>query len=151
VCSFPPAPAEQRATVRVVRRFDAPPLRVFQVWLDPRKARAWMAALVPDAEIVRVDINPRVGRAFKIVVRESGGEILHVGEFVEVARSRRLVFTWVVPGVSKETTLVSLDIRAAWGGTELTLTHERVLPTDAARAEATWERVFDSVVTLLAW
>ena len=149
VRSRPENRTEERATVSLVRRFDASPSRLFQAWVDPRKARAWMPLLVPGAEIVRTDINARAGRPFKIVVLQSGREVSHAGEYVEVARARRIVFTWVVPGVSKETTLVSIDFHPAWNGTELTLKHERVLPSDAARAEETWGRILDAIAALL--
>jgi uncharacterized protein YndB with AHSA1/START domain len=149
VSSQPDLSPESRAIVRLVRRFDASPSRLFQAWIDGRKARAWIPLLVPDSELVRLDINARPGRGFKLVVRRGGEEVSHSGEYIEVTRARRLAFTWVIPGVSKETTLVNVELQPVWNGTELTLRHERVLPADAARAEETWGRVLDAITELL--
>jgi uncharacterized protein YndB with AHSA1/START domain len=139
---------EERAIVRLIRRFSASPSRVFQAWIDPAKAQRWMAA-PPGDEVVRADINPRVGRGFALVVRREGEEVSHSGEYLELVKPRRLVFTWVVPAVSKETTLVSIDLQPVWSGTELTLKHERVLPADSSRTEARWSGVLDAIATML--
>jgi uncharacterized protein YndB with AHSA1/START domain len=130
---------EPHATVRVTRRFNASPERVFDAWLDPDKVRRWMAP--GSEEVVRVDVDPRVGGVFAFVVRRQGEEIPHVGEYLEVARPRRLVFTWGVPRYSKETTLVRIDIAPAGTGTELTLTHERVPEGYETRTEAGWTAI----------
>lgn len=141
---------EERATVRLTRHFDFPPARVFQAWTDPAKVRAWIASPESGDVLVRVDLNPRVGRGFALVVRRAGEEVCHSGEYIEVVKPRRLVFTWVVPAVSKETTLVSIDLQAVWSGTDLTLKHERVLPADRTRTEARWAGILDTIGSLLS-
>ena len=140
---------EERSIVRVSRRFGAAPSRVFQAWTDPSKAQTWMAPPASGDEIVRVDIDPRVGRPFTLVVRRGGEEVRHSGEYLEVVKPRRLVFTWVVLAISKETTLVSIDLRPVWSGTDLTLKHERVLPADRGCTEARWSGTLDAIATLL--
>jgi uncharacterized protein YndB with AHSA1/START domain len=130
---------EPHATVRVTRRFNASPERVFDGWLHPDKVRRWMAE--GSDEVVRVDVDPRVGGVFAFVVRRQGEEIEHVGEYLEVARPRRLVFTWSAPRLSKETIIVSIDIAPAGTGAELTLTNERVPEGYETRAEAGWTKI----------
>ena len=143
---------ESRATVLVQRRFDAPPGRVFDAWVDPMKVQKWIAAPSLDDVEVRVDLKARVGRPFRIIVRREGEEISHSGEYLELVRARRLVFTWVVPVVSKETTLVTIDLSpvpSLWGGTDLALRHERVLPTETGRTEARWQSILDAIATIV--
>jgi uncharacterized protein YndB with AHSA1/START domain len=142
---------EERATVRLTRRFGAAPTSVFRAWTEPRKAQIWIAPPASGDETVSVDINARVGRPFALVVRRGGEEVRHAGEYLEVVKPRRLVFTWVVPAVSKETTLVSIDLQPVWSGTNLTLTHERVLPVDRGRTEARWSGILDAIATLLSF
>lgn len=140
---------EERAIVRVRRRFGASPARVFQAWTDPGKAQSWIAPPASGDELVRVDIKARVGRGFTLVVRRGGEEVSHSGEYLELVKPRRLVFTWVVPAISKETTLVSIELHPVWSGTELSLKHERVLPADRGPTEARWNGVLDAIAAML--
>jgi uncharacterized protein YndB with AHSA1/START domain len=141
---------EERATVRLTRHFDRPAARVFQAWTDPAQVQAWIASPESGDTLVRVDLNPRVGRSFALVVRRDGEEVRNEGEYIEVVKPRRLVFTWVVPVISKETTLVSIDLQSVWSGTDLTLKHERVLPADRIRTEARWAAILDTIASLVS-
>jgi uncharacterized protein YndB with AHSA1/START domain len=143
---------ESRATVQVQRRFDVPPWAVFDALVDPAKVRTWIAAPNLTDESVRIDLKARVGRAFCFIVGRGAAEVTHSGEYLEVDRPERLVFTWVVSSVSKETTLVRIDLKpvaSAWGGTDLVLSHERVLPSDLARTEARWSDILEAIATIV--
>lgn len=103
---------EPPATIRVVRRFSAPPQRVFDGWIDGETVRHWM--LAPAAgEMARLDIDARAGGSFCLVARGQGEEIEHVGAHLEFVRPHRLVFTWMVPRVLKDATRVAIDLAAA--------------------------------------
>jgi uncharacterized protein YndB with AHSA1/START domain len=109
--------------VRVVRRFDASPERVFDAWLDPRTAAKWLFRS-PDGEPVTAEIDARVGGRFKVVAHRVDGDITHVGEYRIVERPTRLVFTFAVPQFSEEYDLVIIEIRRLDKGCELTLVNE---------------------------
>jgi uncharacterized protein YndB with AHSA1/START domain len=144
--------SESRATVRVQRRFDASPRNVFDAWVDPSKVRRWLAAPNVGDEAVRVDLKAKVGHAFHLVVRRGGEEVSHTGEYIEVVPARRLVFTWVIPAVSKETTLVSVDLTPSpgiSGGTHLLLKHERVLPAESVGTEARWSGILEAIASIV--
>lgn len=106
----------------VSRHFEAAPEAVFDAWLDPEAARHFLFAT--DAGVMqRVEIDARVGGKFVIV--EKRGEVTaeHFGEYLEIDRPRRLVFTFAaVP--SEGFTRVQLDLKPEGKGTLLTLTHE---------------------------
>ena len=142
------------ATVRVTRHFDAAPERVFDAWLEPDQVAQWFGAPAmkmlgtPD-EIVRIDVDARVGGKFAFVVRHQGEVIEHVGEYLELDRPRRLAFTWCVPRYSKETTVVRLELSAAAGGTELTLVHERVAPEYQERTATGWSAILGAIADAL--
>jgi uncharacterized protein YndB with AHSA1/START domain len=140
--------APKTVTVKVSRRFKASPERVFDAWLDPTKARLFLFA-TPTGEVVRADIDARVGGRFLIVDRREGEDIAHEGEYLEIARPRRLQFTFGVPKFSKDYSRVSIDIVAVDGGCELTLTHEGVLAEYADKTPEGWNMIFDGLAGLL--
>lgn len=124
-------------TLRVTRRFAAPPERVFSAWLDPKTAGKWLFA-TPTGQITRVEIDARVGGRFTIVRREGDRDIEHVGEYLEIVRPSRLVFTFGVPAFRSEMTRVTIEIVPQGTGCELTLTHEDVLPDYRERTIEGW-------------
>jgi uncharacterized protein YndB with AHSA1/START domain len=112
------------AIVTVRREIAAPPSRVFDAWLDPAEASQFLFA-TPEGEIVRCDIDARVGGRFLIVDRRKDGDAEHHGEFVEIDRPRRLVFLFRGPGTEEgEWSTVAIDIEPAADGCTLILTHE---------------------------
>ncbi|HJX28025.1 MAG TPA: SRPBCC family protein [Thermoanaerobaculia bacterium] len=113
--------------VRVTRRFSASAERVFDAWLDPDKVMQWMAA--PHAhgisgQMVRAEVDLRVGGLFSFVDLRDGEEVEHAGEYLEIDRPRRLVFTWSVPKESPDWDRVTVEIEPLETGCELTLTCE---------------------------
>lgn len=141
--------SEQNATVKVIRHFSASPERVFDAWLDPDYAGKWLFA-TPTGTMTRVEIDPRVGGKFTIVDRRDGEDIEHVGEYLEIDRPRRLVFTFGVPKFSSQFTRVIIDIIPSETGCELTLTHEGVLPDYAERTEMGWGMILDGLAATLS-
>jgi uncharacterized protein YndB with AHSA1/START domain len=135
---------ETRATVRVTRRFDASPERVFDAWLAPQKARKFLFA-TPSGEMVRAEIDPRVGGSFLFVDRRDGVDVDHTGEYLEIDRPRRLAFTFSVPLYSAEITHVFIEIVPLDGGCELTLTHTGVLADWESRTRAGWGSILEQL------
>jgi uncharacterized protein YndB with AHSA1/START domain len=112
------------ATVTVTREIAALPERVFDAWLDPKDAAEFLFATA-EGEIVRCDIDPRVGGRFFIVDRRKDGDAEHHGQYVEIERPRRLVFLFRGPGTEEgEWSTVTVDFATAGPNCLLTLTHE---------------------------
>ena len=141
--------SDTRPTVRVTRRFDASAERVFDAWLDPKTAGRWLFA-TPTGQMVRVEIDARIGGRFIFVDRRDGEDVEHRGEYLDIDRPRRLVFTFGVPKYSAETTRVSIDIVPRETGCELTLTHEGVLPEYAERTKGGWTEILGRLAADLA-
>jgi uncharacterized protein YndB with AHSA1/START domain len=135
-------------TLKVTRRFKATPERVFDAWLDPAKARLFLFA-TPTGQMVKVEIDARVGGRFLIVDRRDGEDVAHEGEYLEIDRPRRLRFTFGVMKYSKEYSRVTIDIAPATGGCELILTHEGVLPEYADKTPDGWNSILDGLAILL--
>jgi uncharacterized protein YndB with AHSA1/START domain len=112
------------AIVTVRREIAAPPERVFDAWLDPAQARQFLFA-TPGGEIVRCDIDARVGGRFLITDRRADGGADHHGEFVEIDRPRRIVFLFRGPGTQEgEWSKVTVELEPSARGCAVTLTHE---------------------------
>jgi uncharacterized protein YndB with AHSA1/START domain len=114
------------ADLTVTHRFEAPAEQVFDAWLNPAVARRFLFT-APGGEVVRCEIDARVGGRFTIVDRrDDPGDIEHVGEYLEIDRPRRLVFTFAVPQFDPTVTRVTVEIAPDDSGCILTLTHDDV-------------------------
>lgn len=135
----------------VTRRFNATAERVFDAWLRPDVLDQWMfGPAVRDEEIIHLAVDPRVGGAFSFLVQRGEEEIDHVGKYLELARPRRLVFTWMVVGAAVGSRVL-VDIEPHSADCELTLTHE--LHPDWAhfvsQAETSWSTMLDALAVAL--
>jgi uncharacterized protein YndB with AHSA1/START domain len=117
-------------SLRIVRRLPARPEEVFDAWIDAESLRVWMCP--GEMRVVAVDVDARVGGRFRIVMRGAQGDVEHTGQYCDVRRPERLVFTWMSRITAERETLVTIELRAQGKGTELTLTHEQ-FPDDEAR------------------
>jgi len=111
---------EETVSVRVTHRFAASAERVFDAWLDPSKVCKFLFATAT-GQIVRADIDARVGGRFTIVDRRNGEDVEHVGTYVAIERPRRLVFDLSVPKYSSDESRVEIEIQPLAHGCELTL------------------------------
>ena len=135
-------------TTRVVvtHRYAAAPERVFDACLDVSIARRFMFATAT-GEMIRAELDPRVGGRFTFVERRPEmGDVEHVGEYLEIDRPRRLVFTFGVPQFNPGVTTVAVEIRPQGDGCELTLVNEGVPPDYAKGNHEGWSRILDGLL-----
>jgi uncharacterized protein YndB with AHSA1/START domain len=130
-------------TVQVGRHFDESAERVFHAWLDPKAASKFLFATA-DGEVVRSEIDARVGGQFLFTDRRpEAGDVDHKGEYLEIDRPRRLVFTFAVPAYSPDYTTVTIDIVPSGKGSELVLTHEGVLAEYHDQTVSGWSTILE--------
>lgn len=131
----------------VTRAFAASPERVFDAWLDPALASRFLFA-TPEGEMLKCEIDPRVGGRGLIVERRASGDARHRLQFEVVDRPSRLVFLFSAdPAEEGQWTRVSIAIAATPGGCALTLTHE-MDPAWASYEEQTrkgWTMILESL------
>lgn len=134
-----------RPFARTSRRFDVSPEEVFDAWLDPKKVAMWFGPGLGD--MIRVDVDAKEGGSFSFVQRRDGEDIDHTGQYLEVKRPTRLVFTWSVPAYSPDSDRVILEIFPLTGGCEATITHELhpEWAEFADRAAKSWAEMLDAM------
>lgn len=135
--------------VTVTHRFEAAAEDVFDAWTDPDVVAKWMlASPIQDEEVLHISVDARTGGRFSFVVRREGVDLDHQGQYLEIDRPRRLVFTWGVNEDPGETSVVTVEIAPSpGGGCQLTLTHEMIdkWADYAERTQQGWGRIIAAI------
>lgn len=119
------ASAETGTAAEVEIRIAASPETVFDFFTDPDKMIQWMGR--------SAELDPRAGGTLRCDIN---GRDVARGEYVEVDRPKRIVFTWgwegkeptVAPGGSTVEVLLTAD----GDGTQLRLTHSNLPSAESA-------------------
>ena len=112
--------------ITLSRTYPVAAQAVFDAWIDPAGLAAWF---LPGPSMgVAAEIDARVGGKFQIIMKTPDNELVHEGEYLELDRPSRLVFTWISPGTQGEVSKVTVNLTKISNGTRLDLTHEG-LPT----------------------
>lgn len=117
----------------ISREFDAPPGRVFEAWTNPDQVRKWYGC--GELHLVSCDIDLRVGGAYRYVLRGAdGGDHTMTGQYLEIVRPDRLVYTerYVSDQFETEEAYVTVTFAGHNGRTLLTST---VLHNSAANRD----------------
>jgi len=115
-----------KPSLTLTRDYAAPPERVWRAWTDPEALKQWWAPGAGDAVSV-AEFDVRVGGRFRICFGgKDGNEHECAGVYQEVAKPKKLVFTWSWPRSTPEReSLVTIVFNARGSGTELVFKHER--------------------------
>jgi uncharacterized protein YndB with AHSA1/START domain len=101
--------------------------------------------------VTQAEIDLRVGGRYRIVTRLPDGGANDVsGEYQEVVRNSRLVFTWAWASTPERVSRVSIDFIPRGPGTALQFVHDRFVD-DHARAnhERGWSSIFGHLDSFL--
>ena len=125
------AAVKEKPSLTIVRKLNASPAKVWRALTQPEALKQWMA---PDAAfaIPVAETDLRVGGRYHVVMKSPDGEEHDVsGVYREIVASKRLVYTWAWKSTPERESLVTWELRAADGGTELTLKHEQFADEEA--------------------
>lgn len=131
--------------------------KVFDAWTKPELMQHWF---VGGKGTARVAVDLRVGGSYSNEMHiegeatcssagsKDGAQIYaHHGQYLEITRPKRLVFTWNSPSV--QNTKVTVDLRKVDEGTEVTITHELPTLEDCQGHEAGWTFALNGLAAYL--
>jgi uncharacterized protein YndB with AHSA1/START domain len=136
-------------TLQVKRVIKASPSDLFEAWTKPELMQKWYAP--SPATVTAASSDLRVGGAYRIDVL-MGSDAIHVsGVYRQIIPNQLLAFTWTpCTGGPGYETLVTVEFKAANGGTEVIITHEGFTETETRnRHEYGWNGCFDNLAKVL--
>lgn len=137
-------PPDQKLVIKRLLNANRP--RVFSALSDPAKMARWFYGM--DTGRARVTCDFRVGGAYSIEMVNDQQKCVPTGRYLEIVPPEKLVFTWSVDGVVKESK-VTIELFEKGSHTELVLTHE--LPKDVReRHQHGWVNCVNHLEALLA-
>ena len=80
-------------TVHIERDLPISARAAFEAWLDPKALAVFMCP-AEGMGISKVEVDPRVGGKFLIVMNLAGRDLPHHGTYLTIDRHTRLAFTW---------------------------------------------------------
>lgn len=134
--------AKAETSLHVSRVIHADRETVFRAWTEPQQLKRWSCPEGATVDDVQVELT--VGGRYRIRMKGDEGAWTAVGEYREIERPSRLVYTWDWEEKGhkmsvhdrlegSEATVVTVEFKDLGGGeTEVLLTHER-FPNSEAR------------------
>src|SRR6266481_1669927 len=130
------------------RRFEASTDKLFGAWVDPSILNKWLFTTAT-SELHRAEFEPWEGGNWTVVDRRESVYFAATGQYLQIDRPHRLMFTFGMLQLSAEFVHVVVDIARTAAGSELTLTHE-YLPWMGTRSpEKCWHAMFDMLARAL--
>ena len=136
-------------TVVVTQKFASDEESIYDALLDPQTASKFLFA-TPTGRMVRAEIDSRVGGRYTFVEEREGKEVLHTGEYLELVRPLKMVFTFAVPEYSSEVSTVEIVLAHLGEGCELKLINSGVLPEYAEKTREGWAGILLKARDVLA-
>jgi uncharacterized protein YndB with AHSA1/START domain len=130
------------------RRFEAPCDKLFDSWVNPLILTKWFFTTAT-SELHRAEFEPWEGGNWTVVDRREGEYFAATGQFLQVDRPHRLIFTFGMLQLSAEFIHVVVDFAWAGAGSELTLTHEYLPWMGMQSPEKGWRAMFDVLARAL--
>lgn len=133
----------------VVRRLIPVPREdVFAAWLDPASLAQWMCP--GSVTGATVELDPRVGGQFRIVMHHGQGDEEHRGAYLAIEPPSLLSFTWISAHTDHRSTVVTVELKEQDNGTELILTHRRLPPTAVDAHKRGWTDIVGKLAATLS-
>ena len=147
---------DAKVVVKKVIRADRE--RVFDAWTNPEVMAHWYIGAPEGRAEATVDL--KVGGKFTNDMHIQGKSTClpdqsaavkcypHHGEYLEIKRPERLVFSW--NSLAVQNSVVTVELRAVDNGTEVTITHALPSIEQCAGHEQGWTHALTNLDTLLS-
>jgi len=132
-------------TVNINKTIQAPIETVFDAWLKPETVSRFMLPM-PGMPEPHAEIDAREGGSFTILMQVGDDKIPHTGEYLEINRPTKLIFTWASP-FSTDNSTVTLNFDAIDDNkTKIELTHVRFIDEESrSNHEGGWSNILDKL------
>ena len=138
---------DKEIKLQINRFFDCAADELFSAWTDPEQLQKWHAP--QNVEVGDVEVDLSVGGLYRIEMLHDGSDknlSVVSGEYREIEKNRRLVYTWGWEGSDRYETLVTVEFKEKNGGTELLLKHQRFASDSGRdRHEFGWNGCLDGL------
>jgi uncharacterized protein YndB with AHSA1/START domain len=133
-------------TVNIDKIIHAPIEKVFDAWLNPKMLSKFMRGL-PDMADTDVEIDASEGGHFTFIMHLGDEKIPHTGEYLEISRPDKLVFTWKSQYSVVDNSTVTLNFTNIDDNkTKISLTHVKFIDEEARSGhEEGWSNVLDKL------
>jgi uncharacterized protein YndB with AHSA1/START domain len=139
----------EQETVVVTQKFATDEESIYDALLDPQTASKFLFA-TPQGRMVRAEIDARVGGRYTFVEEREVKEVLHTGEYLELVRPLKMVFTFAVPEVSSAVSTVEIVLAHLGEGCELKLINSGVPRGFAEQTREGWAGILLKARDVLA-
>jgi uncharacterized protein YndB with AHSA1/START domain len=127
------------------KTIHAPIEKVFDAWLDPKMLSIFMLPM-PGMPAPDVENDPREGGNFTIVMHAGDDKLPHTGEYLEIKRPDRLVFTWVSHRSVDNSTVTLKFTKIDDNETNISLSQIRFIDEEArSDHEGGWGNILDKL------
>ena len=143
-------PTAEGTTLEITRRFDAPPARVFNAWLNREEWQSWIGPEGLNCEVPLLE--PHIGGRYRIIMHLTDGRVIPVaGIFQTIDAPRTLAFSWGAENDPTRHSLITLTLHGKAGETELMLRQEG-FASAASRDDHVigWNSALNKLVAYLA-
>ena len=136
----------EKTSLEIKRFINAPRARVYAAWTDPAQLKEWWG---PESVRTRnLVADPRVGGKFLIVMNVGGQDLPHRGEYLEIERHTRMVFTWVSAHAGEGSRVTLRFVEIPGGQTRLTLEHVGLPDAEQANHHSGWSNILAELSAL---
>ena len=131
--------------VNVSKNIHAPIEKVFDAWLNPTVLAKFMMPMpgMPESD---VDIDAREGGNFTIIMHAGDDKLPHKGEYLEIKRPDKLVFTWESHCSVDNSTVTLNFIKIDDNETNISLSHVKFIDEKTrSDHEGGWGNILDKL------
>lgn len=131
-------------TLQMTRRFKAPLERVFAAFASLDMLKLWLGP--GECGVLGGTLDFRVGGSYRLQMKTPMGDAELTGTYREITSPERLVYTWQWVEDDAPETVITIELQAIGGETELRLTHSGFASTESqGRHEYGWIGSFDKL------
>lgn len=110
--------------LRLTRHFEVPPEKVFDAWTDASSTKQWLFTSPTSQNDTKLDL--RVGGKWRIADIRDGETYVADGQYLEVDRPSKLVFTFSMPQFSPNSDTITVEFVADGADCAMTFTQSGI-------------------------